>query len=204
MIDKSIWTSGGFAERVMEADARLKSSPALLTDGDIEALDKYYGGADTFRRKREEARAQKEQQQRAAFARSVSEESTAWRKGESIEEWAARVPKAPVPAAMLRGLIKFLIDTFKEQKNVFEEFRQENLALRNEINSIEKGASGRGVTGVRWAGTHEVGREYRSGELVTRGGLWLCKSEKTTTQPGSDPTQWTLIVHRAKLKGDER
>jgi hypothetical protein len=45
-----------------------------------------------------------------------------------------------------------------------------------------------------YAGVHDAHREYRHGDLVTRGGgLWLC-IERTTATPGVNPEAWRLIV----------
>jgi hypothetical protein len=61
----------------------------------------------------------------------------------------------------------------------------------------------RGVPGVRWAGTHEAGHEYHEGELVSRSGLWLCTAPSTKATPGSNPSDWKLVVHRKLVPTDD-
>ena len=54
---------------------------------------------------------------------------------------------------------------------------------------------------VVYAGVHQSGRRYASGELVSKaGGLWLALQETSDT-PGGHPADWRLVV---KSGGAER
>lgn len=68
--------------------------------------------------------------------------------------------------------------------------REKRLALEQRVAALEA----RPAPGVEYAGTHEVGKAYPGGQLVTKGGgLWL--SLRATNQtPGMDPLNWKLIV----------
>ncbi len=62
--------------------------------------------------------------------------------------------------------------------------------LEHRIGALEA----RPAAGVEYGGTHEVGKAYISGVLVTKqGGLWLAL-RPTTQTPGMDPASWKLIV----------
>src|SRR5689334_8144860 len=171
----------------MEADARLKSSPALLTDDDIDALDKYCGGADTYRRKRQDAIAAEVRQaaaREAARARAATpsrapneaELATLGRAVCDVEMTADGFQKAladlkhvvahkSMPEILLWA-VRAINKANAQRNEQLLAIEQEIILLKSTLGSIDKG--GKGVNGVRWAGTHETGREYRSGELVTR------------------------------------
>jgi hypothetical protein len=114
----------------------------------------------------------------------------------SIKDLLAQYPKQPITLAFLGTRFDECMNAIA--KVVGERFRRletENNALRARVTELEANKSNR-VTGVSWAGPHQSGATYRSGELVQKNGLWLCITKETTAAPGTAPADWRLVVHR--------
>jgi hypothetical protein len=119
------------------------------------------------------------------------------RPDESFEAFAKRTPATtPVPFAFFAELFAIT----KELRAQINTLDTSNKALQARVAGLEGVKRGPSIS---WAGPHEAGRTYRSGELTQKSGLWLALRE-TTSAPGADPGSWRLLVH-AKLvpKHDE-
>jgi hypothetical protein len=57
-------------------------------------------------------------------------------------------------------------------------------------------------SGAKYAGVHEMGKRYDTGDLVTRsGGLWIVVATGGThNEPGDDSGHWRLIVKRGEAE----
>jgi hypothetical protein len=212
MINREMWTLPGFAERVMAAHELFRETPAALSERDIEALAAYYGNGDIARRKREAAIAAEATRIQETWASPQalmaqirmaslpSEEDMA--SDEAQERWAELNAECAVPVWMWKAAVmknraaRQDLEANVERLNVYF---KDVARLEQRIATLEATTPPRGVSGARWAGIHEGGREYASGEIVTaRSALWICTCETTTATPGTDPSAWTLILRRPK------
>lgn len=220
MIDQSVWTSGGFAERVMVADERLKTAPATLTDADIDAMDKYHGNAAQARRARDAARMEAHTVTRPAasgvrIAKTPNVDAVSTDGAfdhDKFMKWANANKGRAVPVTLWAAFFSIQHEQFHALIKEIKTLKAENCNLKEfaiasemRVKSMEANTTTRGVGNVRWAGVYEPAATYHSGELVTRSGLWLCTATSTSATPGSDPSAWTLIVHRKLVpRTDER
>ena len=192
-MDSDLFADPKFCQKFWDADTRFRSTPELLSDTDLQILEKAGNGS---------ARQVRAQARREKAARTEGDDV-------GVERLFAKYPRQPITLSFLGkmfdqcaiGTAKVFGPILKRLEAENSAFRAENGALRTRMAALEaKFEKGFQISG--WGFTYQPGSTYRPGELVQKSGIWVALRE-TTTQPGSDPQSWRLLVHRKYVKGDD-
>ena len=97
----------------------------------------------------------------------------------------------PVPFGCFGAAVNILLNTMNAVKRHAD---AATAALEARVRALEDRP-----IGVKYTGTYETGQTYSLHEASThKGSLWICKVPRTKSEPGEDPSAWTLAVKRGR------
>ena len=110
---------------------------------------------------------------------------------ENFDEFIATRAHKMVTFRTLGAVVNQLFDFLLQMKKTRD---SQAAALEARVRALEDRP-----VGVKYTGTYETGHTYSLHEASThKGSLWICKVPRTTSEPGDDPSAWTLAVKRGR------